>query len=401
MDNSMVKLEETWRWYGDNDSITLQDIIQAGATGIVTALHHLPTGEIWSVNEITKRKNQIENSGLRWSVVESIPVHEDIKRQTGNYKTYIENYKASIKNLGTCGIHTVCYNFMPVLDWSRTDLDYIVKDQSTALRFDEIAYAAFDLFILQRQNAEEEYSEEIIQKAESYYKKLDSKKINNLEKTMLAGLPGSEEGYTIDEFKEILRSYDGISARDLQNHLFHFISEIIPAAEEAGVRMAIHPDDPPFPLFGLPRVVSTEQGARELIESYDSEFNGLTFCTGSYGARSDNDLPGMVQRLGHRINFIHLRSVERENGRSFHEANHLEGSMDMAAVMRALIKEQFRRKKEGRTDINIPMRPDHGHRMLDDMMKESAPGYSCIGRLRGLAELRGLELGIRHTLENR
>jgi mannonate dehydratase len=401
MDNSMVKLEETWRWYGDNDSITLQDIIQAGATGIVTALHHLPTGEIWSVNEITKRKNQIENSGLRWSVVESIPVHEDIKRQTGNYKTYIENYKASIKNLGTCGIHTVCYNFMPVLDWSRTDLDYIVKDQSTALRFDEIAYAAFDLFILQRQNAEEEYSEEIIQKAESYYKKLDSKKIDNLEKTMLAGLPGSEEGYTIDEFKEILRSYDGISARDLQNHLFHFISEIIPAAEEAGVRMAIHPDDPPFPLFGLPRVVSTEQGARELIESYDSEFNGLTFCTGSYGARSDNDLPGMVQRLGHRINFIHLRSVERENGRSFHEANHLEGSMDMAAVMRALIKEQFRRKKEGRTDINIPMRPDHGHRMLDDMMKESAPGYSCIGRLRGLAELRGLELGIRHTLENR
>ncbi len=400
MDNSMIKLEETWRWYGDNDSITLQDIIQAGATGIVTALHHLPTGEAWSVNEITKRKQQIENSGLRWSVVESIPVHEDIKRQTGNYKTYIENYKTSIKNLGSCGINTVCYNFMPVLDWSRTDLDYIVKDQSTALRFDEIAYAAFDLFILQRQNAESEYSDEIIQKAESYYKNLDDQKTDDLEKTILAGLPGSEEGYTLDEFKEILGSYNGISARSLQNHLFHFISEILPAAEESGVRMAIHPDDPPFPLFGLPRVVSTEQGAKELIESYDSEFNGLTFCTGSYGARSDNDLPGMVQRLGHRINFIHLRSVERENGRSFHEANHLEGSMDMAAVMRALINEQFRRKKEGRTDTNIPMRPDHGHRMLDDMKKESAPGYSCIGRLRGLAELRGLELGIRHTLEN-
>jgi mannonate dehydratase len=399
MNNSTIKLEETWRWYGENDSITLQDIIQAGATGIVTALHHLPTGEIWTVDEIKRTKEMIEDTGLKWSVVESIPVHEDIKRQTGNYKTYIENYKASIKNLGSCGINTVCYNFMPVLDWSRTDLDYIVKDQSTALRFDEIAYAAFDLFILQRQHAEKEYTEEIIQKAESYFRKLDKQKIDTLEKTMLAGLPGSEEGYTLDEFKEILRSYDGISARDLQNHLLHFIREITPAAEESGVRMAIHPDDPPFPLFGLPRVVSTEQGAKELIESFDSEFNGLTFCTGSYGARSDNDLPGMVERLGHRINFIHLRSVQLENGRSFHEANHLEGSMDMAAVMKALIDEQIRRKKEGRNDYNIPMRPDHGHRMLDDMKKDSAPGYSCIGRLRGLAELRGLELGIRYTLE--
>jgi mannonate dehydratase len=399
MNNSTIKLEETWRWYGENDSITLQDIIQAGATGIVTALHHLPTGEIWTVDEIKRTKEMIEDTGLKWSVVESIPVHEDIKRQTGNYKTYIENYKASIKNLGSCGINTVCYNFMPVLDWSRTDLDYIVKDQSTALRFDEIAYAAFDLFILQRQHAEKEYTEEIIQKAESYFRKLDKQKIDTLEKTMLAGLPGSEEGYTLDEFKEILRSYDGISARDLQNHLLHFIREITPAAEESGVRMAIHPDDPPFPLFGLPRVVSTEQGAKELIESFDSEFNGLTFCTGSYGARSDNDLPGMVERLGHRINFIHLRSVQRENGRSFHEANHLEGSMDMAAVMKALIDEQIRRKNEGRNDYNIPMRPDHGHRMLDDMKKDSAPGYSCIGRLRGLAELRGLELGIRYTLE--
>jgi mannonate dehydratase len=401
MYNSMIKLEETWRWYGDNDAITLQDIIQAGATGIVTALHHLPTGEIWSVDEIRKRKDHIENTGLSWSVVESIPVHEDIKRRTGNFKTYIENYKKSIQNLGSCGIQTVCYNFMPVLDWTRTDLDYVVKDQSTALRFDEVAYAAFDLFILKRKDAEEEYSEDIIKKAEDFHKRIDAGQIQELEKTILAGLPGSEEGYTLEEFQDILNSYDGITADDLQAHLFQFLDEIIPVAEESGVRMAIHPDDPPFPLFGLPRVVSTEEGAKKLIESHDSEYNGLTFCTGSYGARADNDLPGMVSRLGHRINFIHLRSVERENGRSFHEANHLEGSMDMAAVMRALINEQFRRKEKGRKDTNIPMRPDHGHKMLDDMKKETAPGYSCIGRLRGLAELRGLEMGIRHTLENR
>lgn len=393
-----MQLEQTWRWYGDNDSITLQDIAQAGATGIVTALHHVSTGDIWSIEEIKKRKKQIEKAGLRWSVVESIPVHEDIKRQINNYRDYIENYKQSIINLGECGIDTVCYNFMPVLDWTRTDLEYETDDKSTALRFDETALAAFDVFILRRPDADKEYSREIIEKADTFYRNLSKKQSESLSKTILAGLPGSEEGYTIGEFTLMLKSYDGITADDLRNHLYQFLKEIIPAAEQTGVRMAIHPDDPPFPLFGLPRVVSTEADAKRLIEVVDSSSNGLTFCTGSFGARGDNDLVGMVNRLGHRINFIHLRSVQRENGRTFHEANHLEGSMDMAGVMHALIKEQNRRKREGRTDLNIPMRPDHGHKMLDDMKKETAPGYSCIGRLRGLAELRGLEKGIRFNL---
>lgn len=396
-----MNLEQTWRWYGPDDTISLQDIIQAGATGIVTALHHIPIGDAWKVEEIEKRKEQIEGAGLRWSVVESIPVHDDIKRWSGNYQNYIDNYQKSIRNLGKCGIDTVCYNFMPVLDWTRTDLEFVVPDESTALRFEEAALAAFDLFILKRQEAEDEYSAEVVAQAENLYKKLDNRQAERLTGTILAGLPGSEEGYTLEEFRNVLKSYNGITADDLRDNLYQFLNEIIPTAGEAGVRMAIHPDDPPFPLFGLPRVISTERDAGSLIDTIDSPYNGLTFCTGSYGARDDNDLPGMVDRLGHRINFIHLRSVQRENGRTFHEANHLEGSMDMAKVMHALIREQLRRKKEGRNDTEIPMRPDHGHRMLDDMKKETAPGYSCIGRLRGLAELRGLEAGIRYALLKR
>lgn len=395
------KLEQTWRWYGNYDSISLQEIAQTGATGIVTALHHIPIGDVWTTEEIEKRKKEIEDAGLRWSVVESIPVHEDIKRQIGNYKHYIENYKESLKKLGKCGIKTVCYNFMPVLDWTRTDLEFETADKSTALRFEESALAAFDLYILQRSAAKSSYSDNVIQEAEAFYKNLSSTDAEILTDTILAGLPGSEEGYSLNEFKDMLISYKGTTADDLKKHLYHFLREVIPAAEQAGIKMAIHPDDPPFPLFGLPRVVSTESDAKSLLDVVDSVHNGLTFCTGSYGARTDNDLPGMVKRLGHRINFIHLRSVQHEDGKSFHEANHLEGSADIPSVMRAIIEEQLNRKKMGRDDIEIPMRPDHGHKMLDDINKESAPGYSCIGRLRGLAELRGLETGIRHTLEVR
>ncbi|MEX2574521.1 MAG: mannonate dehydratase [Balneolaceae bacterium] len=391
----MIKLEQTWRWFGPGDAVTLQDIRQTGATGIVSALHHLPTGAVWPVDEIEKHKKRIEDAGLRWSVVESIPVHEDIKRQTSRYVDWIANYRESVQNLGKCGITTVCYNFMPVLDWTRTDLEYETGDGSTGLRFDETAMAAFDLFILERPAAREEYSAVRIEEAKKYAGSLDSAGRDKLVSTILAGLPGSEEGYTLDEFQSILDSYQGITATDLRNSLHYFLREIIPAAEQAGVRMAIHPDDPPFPLFGLPRVVSTESDALSLIQAVDTPYNGLTFCTGSFGARPDNDLPGMIERLGHRINFVHLRSVKRESEQTFHEANHLEGSVEMNRVMAALIREQERRKKEGRTDIDLPMRPDHGHAMLGDLQNNSSPGYTCIGRMRGLAELRGLEMGIR------
>lgn len=391
--------EQTWRWFGPYDTITLEQIKQTGATGIVSALHEIPIGAVWPVDKINAHKKIIEDAGFRWSVVESLPIHEDIKRQLGDYQKWIENYKQSIRNLSECGIDTICYNFMPVLDWTRTDLQFPMSDGSTGLRFDEVAFAAFDLFILKRKDAEDEYDHLIIKKAEKYAENLNDQEIKKLTKTILAGLPGSEHGYSYEEFREMLNTYDGISAKELQSNLVYFLKKIIPVAEEAGVRMAIHPDDPPFPLFGLPRIVSTEDQARTIIEAVDSPYNGLTFCTGSYGARADNELIKMVESLGHRINFIHFRSVKLEDGRSFHEANHMEGDGNLVEVMKALIKEQYRRKEEGRTDLNIPMRPDHGHQMLDDLKKETFPGYSCIGRMRGLAELRGVEMGIRAKIE--
>ncbi len=389
---------ESFRWYGPNDAVTLRDIRQAGAVNIVSALHYVPNGEVWEIDEIKAHQKIIEAAGLKWGVVESVPVHEDIKQRVGEYQLYINNYKQTLKNLAACGIHIVCYNFMPVLDWTRTHLYKPLADGSTALAFQIDAMRAFDLYVLKRAQAQEEYTSEEIAAAENYFDILGTDAIDDLTKSIIAGLPGAEEGYTLDQFNQRIQAYKHLSKDDLHQHLIFFLKELVPTLESVDVRMCIHPDDPPQPLFGIPRVVSTAEDLDNLFDAVPSLHNGLTFCTGSFGVRADNDLVAMFAKHASRIHFLHFRSTQRDGKGNFYEANHLEGDVDMYAMAKAALSEEARRKKQGRGDWAIPMRPDHGHQMLDDLKKITNPGYSAIGRLRGLAELRGLAFAISRTL---
>ncbi|WP_145856593.1 mannonate dehydratase [Pedobacter suwonensis] len=388
-----MKMIQTMRWYGPDDIVTLADILQAGCTGVVTALHHIAVGEIWTEKEIMTRKSLIESSGLVWEVVESLPVHEDIKKRQGEYQQWIENYKISLKNLASCGIKVITYNFMPVLDWMRTDLTFKTSTGALALRFEKKAFIAFDLYLLNRPGASADYTAQELEDAKNFFIKLNAKEQSNLMSNCLQGLPGSKDHFTKDQVLNLLKGYQNISAEILSNNLISFLKEITPTADQNGLQLAIHPDDPPYPILGLPRIMSTEEHAHKILQAVPAPSNGICFCSGSFGARPDNDLKGMIERLGNKIYFLHLRSVQREDNGNFYEANHLEGNAEMSILVRAILKLM---SEENRS---IPMRPDHGHQMLDDLDKNPYPGYSAIGRLKGLAELRGLELDISETLK--
>jgi mannonate dehydratase len=394
-----MAFEQTWRWFGPKDPMSLREIKQTGATGIVTALHHIPAGEVWSTEEILSRKHTIEAEGLTWSVAESLPVHEDIKRRSGRYAEYIENYARSLRNLGSCGIDTVCYNFMPVLDWSRTNLEVEFADGSITTRFDRRSLAAFDLYLLQRPGADGAYDESERREAKEFIDSLNGRQKQRLVETVLLGFPGSGEAYTLDSLRTALRSYEHIDDGQLRHNLHAFLKEIIPVAVESGVWMAIHPDDPPWPLLGLPRVVSNAADVEGLLTVVNDPANGITLCTGSFGASARNNLVAMAERFAPRINFVHLRNVTRDDHGNFLEADHLDGDIDMYGVVKALLLEQKQRAVDDSRNRRMPMRPDHGHLMQADLDRQNVyPGYSLFGRMRGLAELRGLELGIRYAL---
>jgi len=394
-------MKETMRWFGPNDPVSLAEIKQCGCEGVICSLHHIAYGELWSCEEIAKRKAELAENGLEWSAVESVPVSEDIRTRTGNFERHIENYKQTIRNLGAEGVEVVIYNFMPVLDWIRTDLAYTLEDGTESLHFDPVRFAAFEIYLLKREGAEKDYTPEQLEKAKAFFESMSEDEAKAFEASIIDVFPGMDFGFTIQDVRYMLSKYDNISREQLKEHFKLFLQEIIPVCEEAGVRMAVHPDDPPYSVLGLPRIVSCEEDMKDIVDMYDSRANGFCFCTGSYSPRADNDLPGMIDRWGHRINVMHLRSTQRNDDGSFYEANHLEGSVDMYAVVKAVLTEMQKRKAAGRQDWQLAFRPDHGHTMLDDLKKPplKTPGYTCIGRMRGLAEIRGLQMGIARALE--